>query len=398
MPKILRDALTDVKIRQAKPKDKPYKLLDGAGLFLLITPNGSKLWRKNTLIAGKWNTLSFGAYPSVSLKEAREKRSEADKVRAGGGDPAKVRKAQKASAAADQMTFEVVSRELHAHKKGIWNPESAQRFLKWMEQYVLPYLGATPVQEVDSPAVLDVCQRVGQRSPYTAQRVKGCIGEVMRYAVATGRARWDPTSALRGALRPHKERHFAAITDPREIGKLLRAIDEYQGYPTTKAALRISPLLLLRPGEVRHLEWVHVHTDRKEIRIPGEKMKREQFHVVPLSRQAVEILQEIHSLTGAGRYVFPSIRNDGRPMSENTVRAALINLGYTGDVQTAHGFRGMASTLLNEMGYHPDAIERQLAHAEQNKVRAAYNHAEHLPERRRMMQEWADHLDMLKKQ
>ncbi len=398
MPKVIRDALNDVKIRQAKPKDKPYKLVDGKGLYLLVTPNGSKLWRKNFLVSGKWNTLSFGAYPAVSLKEAREKRDEADRVRSRGGNPAQEKKARKAALLADQMTFEVVTRELYDNKLSIWKPDSARRFIQWMETYVFPYIGSRPIREVDPPTVLDICQRVGQRSPYTAQRIKGCIGCVMRHAMATGKANADPTSALRGALKPHKQKHFAAIIDPREIGRLLRVMEGYKGYPATRAALRLSPLLMLRPGEVRHLEWAHIDLERCEIRIPHNLMKEERFHLVPLSVQAKGILQEIHSLTGAGRYVFPSIRNDGRPMSENTIRAALIGLGYSGDVQTAHGFRGMASTLLNEMGYHPDAIERQLAHAEQNKVRAAYNHAEHLPERRRMMQEWADHLDRLKKQ
>ncbi|MBP7868241.1 MAG: tyrosine-type recombinase/integrase [Acidobacteria bacterium] len=399
MPKILRDALTDVKVRQAKPKDKPYKLLDGGGLFLWVTPKGSKLWRKNFLIDGRWNTLSFGAYPTVSLKEAREKRSEADKIRAGGGDPSKEKKARKAAREADQMTFEVVARELHAQKAGHWTALSSRRFLRWMERDVFPSLGALPVRDrIEARDILEVCRRVEQKSAYSAHRILGYIGSVMRYAVATGRASWDPTSALRGALKPHREKHLAAITDPREIGKLLQALDGYSGYPATRAALRLSPLLMLRPGEVRRLEWAHVDLDNAEIRIPAEKMKMRRLHIVPLSRQAVGILREIQPLTGSDRYVFPSARGDGRPMSENTVRAALIHLGYPGDVQTAHGFRSMASTLLNEMEYPGDAVERQLAHANRDKVKAAYDHAEHLSKRRRMMQDWADHLDRLKKQ
>lgn len=254
--------------------------------------------------------------------------------------------------------------------------------------------------KLTSPEILSVCHRVEAKSAYTAHRVLQLFGKVFRFAVAKGLVGVNPALGLSDVLTPHQEEHRATLTDPKAIGILLRAMDGYTGDILTRAALRLTPYLILRPGELRSLEWAMIHFDVPEIRFPGKRMKMKTLppHIVPLARQAVEVLMDIHPVTGKGRYVFPSVRKDGRPMSENTVRSALIRLGYRGDEQTAHGFRAMADTLLNEMGFNRDAIERQLAHGERNKVRAAYNHAEHLPERRRMMQKWADYLDKLRGQ
>ncbi|MBP7865975.1 MAG: tyrosine-type recombinase/integrase [Acidobacteria bacterium] len=397
MAKRKRDALTDVQIRKAKPREKPYKLADGRGLYLYVKPNGSRLWRMDTHVSGRWNTLSFGEYPLISLREARDKRDESLKLKLEGRDPALVRRAIKKAQASDQMTFEVVAREWHGKNLEIWTRGNGERILRWLEKDVFPYLGSRPIAQLVAMDVLPVCQRIEARGARdTAHRVLQTISCVFRFAVVTGRATGDPTSSLRGALAPHRPKHRATLIEMNEIGMLLRAMDNYQGDPVTRVALRLTPLLMLRPGELRRLEWSEINLETSMIKIPAEKMKMRSPHLVPLSRQAVTLLKEILPLTGDGSYVFPSARKDGRSMSENTIRSALIRLGYKGDEQTAHGFRAMASTILNEQGFHPDAIERQLAHSERNKVRAAYNHAEHLPERRRMMQDWADCLDRLR--
>lgn len=393
-----RNALVDVQLRAAKAKEKPYKMADGSGLYLYVTPGGGKFWRmdyRNDL--GKWQTLSFGEYPLISLQEAREKRDDTRKMKREGRDPVTVRRAVRAARVADANTFEVVCREWHGINRGVWSQTYGDRVLSWMERDAFPYIGAVPVRELTAPQVLDVCRRVeGRGLRETAHRVLQVVGAVCRFAVATGRAVGDPTSALSEALAPAQVQHRAAVTDPKEIGILLRAMDSYRGDVVTKAALRLTPLAMLRPGELRRLEWSEVDLEAAEVRIPAAKMKMKTPHIVPLSRQALAVLRDIHATTGHGKYVFPSQRQKAQCLSENTVRSALIRLGYTGDEQTAHGFRHMASTVLNEQGYNRDVIERQLSHEDRNKVRRTYNYAEYLPERRKMMQDWADYLDGLR--
>jgi len=388
--------LTDTAIRNAKPGENPVKLFDGGGLYLLLNPNGSRWWRFDYRFAGKRRTLSMGVYPAVGLKQARDKRDAARKQLAAGIDPGLVRKAERS---ADADSFEAVAREWHAKRAPGWAPGHAEKVIGRLERDVFPWLGARLVGEVKAPELLTVLRRIETRGALElAHRAHQNCGRVFRYAIATGRAERDPAADLRGALPPAKENHHAAITDPKDIGALLRAIDGYRGSFVTQCALRLAPLTFVRPGELRKAEWSEIDLAAAEWRIPAERMKMRAIHIVPLSVQAVGILRELYPLTGTGPgpYLFPGLRPPTRPMSENTVNAALRRLGYAKDEMTGHGFRSMASTLLNEQGWHRDAIERQLAHGERDAVRAAYNYAEHLPERRRMMQAWADYLDGLK--
>jgi integrase len=389
--------MQDIEARKAKPKDKPYKLADERGLYLLVTPTGGKLWRFDYRFEGKRKTLAFGGYPDVSLADAREKRDEARKLLAQEIDPSAKRKAEK-TASAD--TFEAVTREWHVIKSNIWTPSYARQVMTRMEADIFPELGAKPLSSITAPELLVVFRKIEARGVHdTAHRLLQCVRAVFAYAVAAGRAERNPASDLSGTLIPvGRRKHRASIHDPKAIGELLRAFDSFTGSEVVKAALNLAALVFVRPGELRKAEWAEIDLEASEWRIPAEKMKMRAKHIVPLSRQAVAILAELKNLTGAGRYVFPSFRtpNGDKPMSENAVLAALRRLGYSKDEMTGHGFRSMASTLLNEQGWNKDAIERQLAHAERDEIRAAYNHAEHLPERRRMMQAWADYLDGLK--
>lgn len=388
--------LSPSEVRNAKPQANARKLADGRGMYLLVQPNGSKWWRFDYRRPGtkKRNTLSLGTYPDVSLKQARERREEARKQIADGIDPGDLRKAESLAGA---ETFEAIAREWHAKHEPNWSAAHARRVLDRLEKDVFPWIGRKPIGKLMAPDVLAVLRRVDARGARdTAHRVHQHCGQVFRYAVATGRAASDPTPALRGAIPPTRTAHHASITEPERVGELLRALDGYQGSPITRAALQLAPLVFVRPGELRHAEWSNVDMEKAEWRIPGEKMKMGSPHIVPLSEQAVAVLRDLAPLTGTGRYLFPGMRTHARPMSENTVNAALRRMGFDRDTMTGHGFRSMASTLLNEQGWHRDAIERQLAHAERDAVRAAYNYAEHLPERRKMMQAWADYLDSLR--
>lgn len=389
--------LNDMACKQAKPKEKAYKLADSGGLYLEVAPSGGKWWRLKYRINGKEKRISLGVYPEVSLKEARDRRDDAKKQIAAGIDPSEHRKAHKATRqdrAAN--SFEIVAREWFAKHSPNWVASHSSKILRRFEADVFPWIGGRPIAEITAPELLTVLRRIENRGALeTAHRALQNCGQVFRYAVATGRAERDPSGDLRGALPPPKAKHHASITDPKAIGELLRAVDGYQGSPITKYALRLAPLLFVRPGELRKAEWSKFNLDGGEWRIPATRMKMREQHIVPLSTQAVIILQELQALTGGDQYVFPGARTNGRPMSENTVNAALRRLGYSSDEMTGHGFRSMASTLLNEQGWNRDAIERQLAHAERDNVRAAYNYAEHLPERKRMMQAWADYLDGL---
>ena len=390
-------SLTDKSIRTARHSDKAVRLFDGGGLYLEFAPKGGKWWRLKYRFGGKEKRFSLGVYPHVTLKQARERRDEAKKLLANGIDPSVQRKASNAAVTERAAnSFEAIAREWFASFSRKWVKGHSDKVQRRLEHNVFPYLGARPIAEITTRELLVVLRKVeGRGAIETAHRTKQNCSQVFRYAVATGRAERDPTVELRGALTPVRERHHPTITDPKAIGALLRAIDGYDGSLVTRCALQLAPLTFVRPGELRRAEWPEFDFDKAEWRIPAERMKMREQHIVPLSTQALAVLMELQPVTGRNRYVFPGARTNGRPMSENTVNAALRRLGYASDQMTGHGFRSMASTLLNEQGWHRDAIERQLAHAERDNVRAAYNYAEHLPERRRMMQAWADCLDTL---
>lgn len=391
-------ALTDTAIRKAKPREdgKARKLFDGGGLFLLVKPNGARYWRLKYRFHGKEKLLALGVYPDVSLKSARDKRDDARKQIAAGIDPSEARKAEKA-ARSSENSFEAIAREWWSKHKPNWSESHSSRIMLRLENDVFPWIGSKPIQDITPPELLTVLRRIENRGALeTAHRIHQSCGQIFRYAIATLRAERDTAADLKGALPPTNQKHHASITDPKKIGELLRAIDNYQGQFITRCALQFAPLVFVRPGELRHAEWSEIDLDKAEWRIPAEKMKMKTVHIVPLSTQAVAILNEIKPLTGHSKYVFPSVRTLKRPMSENTVTAALRRLGYASGEMTGHGFRSMASTILNEQGWHRDAIERQLAHMERDSVRAAYNYAEHLPERIKMMQAWSDYLVGLK--
>lgn len=392
-------AITDTACKNAKPKEdgKPIKLSDEKGLFLLVNSSG-KYWRLAYRFTQKQKTLALGVYPEVTLKQARDKRDEARRLLAEGIDPGEHRKLIKATKAlhADN-TFEAVAREWFAKYKPTWTDGHADRIIRRLERDAFPWLGGRPISEIEAPELLANLQRIEQRGAIeTAHRAKQNIGQVFQYAIATGRAKRNPAADLTRALSPVVKTSFPTITDPAKIAELLRAIDGYQGTLETRCALRLAPLVFVRPGELRQAAWSEIDLENRFWIIPAERMKMREKHVVPLSSQAVAILRELEPLTANGKYVFPGARSNKRPMSENTVNAALRRLGYDKDTMTGHGFRHMASTLLNEQGWNRDAIERQMAHAERNSIRATYNYAEYMPERIKMMQAWADYLDSLK--
>jgi integrase len=391
--------LTDTALRSARPGAKPLKLFDGGGLYVEVAPSGGKWWRLKYRFDGKEKRISLGVYPDVSLKQARARRDEARRLLADRIDPGERRKAEK-SAIAERAanSFEAVVQEWTDKFRPKWTPGYHAKVVRRLEVNVLPWLGPLPIHSVTAPQVLSCARRAEARGAIdVAHRLVQDCGQVFRYAIATGRAERDPSVELRGALAPLVVKHHAAITDPKAVGELLRAIYGYQGTFEVGCALRLAPLLFVRPGELRAAEWSEFDLDHAEWRIPASRMKMRDAHIVPLSRQAIAILRELQPLTGRGRFVFPGARSNGRPMSENTINAALRRMGFGRDQHTGHGFRSMASTLLNEQGWNRDAIERQLAHSERDGVRAAYNRAEHLPERRRMMQAWSDYLDELRK-
>jgi integrase len=390
--------LKDLTIRAIKPREKPYKVADEKGLFLLITPSGSKCWRLKYRFNGKEKILSFGLYPEVSLAQAREERDKARKLLAAKTDPSLVRKMDKrALKQATENSFESVAREWYVKYSAQWTTNHGEKIIKRFERDIFPWVGRLPIHEINAPELLLTLRRIESRGAIdTAHRAHQNCSQVFRYAIATGRAERDPSADLRGALPPAKKNHHPSITGPKAIGQLLRDIDNYQGAFVTKCALQLAPLLFVRPGELRKAEWSEINFDTAEWRIPAAKMKMRVLHIVSLSTQAIEILREIHPLTGNDKYIFSCVRSKNRPMSENTINAALRRLGYSKDEMTGHGFRSIASTILNEQGWNRDAIERQLAHAERNNVRAAYNYAEYLPERNKMMQAWADYLTSIK--
>ena len=403
--------LTDRGIQTAKPgivasgkrkgelTSKPYRMGDSGGLYLEVAPAGGKWWRLKYRHGGKEKRLSLGTYPDTGLADARAKRDTARKLLAAGIDPGEQRKAEKAAGTERAAnSFEVIAREWIAKQSASWVPDHTSRILLRLENDVFPWIGKRPIAEVAPREILACLRRVEERGAVeSAHRILQNCGQVMRYAVATGRAERDIAADLRGALSPVKETHRAAITDPQGIGALLRAMDVYSGSFVTRCALRLAPLLFVRPGELRQAEWAEFDLDAGLWNIPAERMKMRQAHLVPLASQAVAILREIHALTGQWRYVFPSARGRERPMSNNAVLSALRRMGYAKDEMSGHGFRAMARTILDEVLHvRPDYIEHQLAHAVRDPNGRAYNRTAHLAERRAMMQQWADYLGVLK--
>jgi len=391
--------LTDIAVRQAKARDRAYKLADGSGLCLLVQPNGSKWWRYRYRFWGCEKMLSVGVYPGTSLSQARALAGEARNLLDEGKDPG----AERVIARKTQDTsFQAVARHLlaamekhvHADKRAF----ATFKKNRWVQEKLLfPKLGLRPVGEITPKELLSVLKDIETKGQYeTARRAKQRAGQIFRHAIGLGYASRDITTDLKGLLTPPIVSHHASIIDPAEVGKLMRAIYGYSGNIETRSALQLAPLLIVRPGELRKAEWEHFDFGSAEWRIPARKMKMRAPHIVPLSRQAVQILKELKIGTGDSQYLFPKLGDRFRPMSENTVNKALRTLGYVREEMTGHGFRSTASTLLNEQGWDHDAIERQLAHTERSGVRAAYNYAEHLPLRRQMMQAWADYLDKLR--
>lgn len=392
-------SLTDTAIRAAKPAERPYKLADSGGLFLQVAPNGSRLWRLKYRVDGREKLLAIGAYPVVTLAKARERRDEAKALLAEGIDPSRhKREAKRAAEAAASNTFRMIAEELVDKLRREGRAEITIAKKIWLLDFALGAIGDRAITDISAADVLEILRRVEARGNHeTATRLRSTIGTVFRYAIATARAENDPTFALRGALTTPKVTHRAAITNEKAFGGLLRAIDGFEGQAATKAALQLMALLFPRPGELREAEWTEFDLDKAVWTIPASRAKMRRPHRMPLSTQAMAILRDLHGLTGRGRLVFPCIRTVLRPLSENTLNAALRRLGYAKDEATSHGFRATASTLLNECGvWNPDAIERQLAHVENNDVRRAYARGEHWEERVRMMQWWADHLDHLR--
>jgi integrase len=390
-------ALTDAKIRNAKPGEKPVKLFDERGLYLEVSPAGGKWWRLKYRFGGKERRISLGVYPDVGLSEARDRRDEARKQLAAGIDPSAHRQATKA--ARDQAkanSFEVLAREWHASRAPSWAQGHADKILRRFELDVFPVLGFRPITEITAPELLATVRRIEKRGALdTAHRALQTCGQVFRYAIATGRAERDPSGDLRGALPPAKGSHFPAVTEPDRVAELLRMIDGYQGTPTVRAALRLAPLVFVRPGELRQAKWADIDLDAAEWRYIVTKT--DTPHIVPLSTQAVAILRELEPITSRSAYVFPSARSADRPMSDNAILAAMRRLGIPKDEMSGHGFRAMARTILDEvLGFRPDFIEHQLAHAVRDPNGRAYNRTAHLEARKMMMQGWADYLDGIK--
>ncbi|TLS68648.1 DUF4102 domain-containing protein [Mariprofundus erugo] len=393
-------ALSDAKLKAATVPEgkKQIKLSDGGGLYLQVTPT-AKYWRMNYRFGGKQKTLAIGVYPRVSLKQARDKREAAKKLLDENIDPSQHKQSERRKLTREKksVSFESVAREWMDRQSKKWVETTIKNTQAKLDKHLFPWIGSLPIDEIEAPDILAVVQKAESRGTVeTAHRLKMVCSRVFRYAIATGRIRHDPTAGLQGALTPIVNEHRATITDPKKVGELLRAIDGFEGTFVVQCAMKITPYVFVRPGELRRAEWSEIDLDAAEWRIPAEKMKMRVMHIVPLATQVVEILRDLKNQTGNGKYVFPSIRNMHRPMSENTVNATLRRLGFDKSEICAHGFRAMASTILHEQGWNSDVIERQLAHKEGNAIKGAYNHARHLPERRTMMQQWADYLDALR--
>lgn len=403
-----RQSLTDVRCKNAKPTPgKNRKLFDGAGLFLEVRANGSKLWRLKYRLLGKEGLLALGAYPVVTLSAARAAANEAKRLVHEGIDPAQKRKTEKQlRLVANENTLEAIAREWHLKFSPNWAATHSSKVLLRLEKNVFPWLGARPIVDIKAPELLSALRRLEARGKLdTARRVRQYLSSVFRFAIATGRAERDVAADLQGAIATPVSKNYATLTDPIEIGELLRAIDVYEGGLMARTALALAPMLFCRPGELRGMEWSELNLDAAEWRIPPARQKLRQAakrsnrtgdHIVPLAHQAAALLRDLHPLTGHSKFVFPSERSGSRAMSDGTVNSALRRLGFSKERITGHGFRHMASTALNEQGWSKDAIESQLAHKDENLIRGIYNQAKYLEERRRMMQAWADYLDSLK--
>lgn len=389
--------LTDIAIRTAKPGAKPQKLFDERGLFLIVTPTGGKWWRLKYRFEGKEKLLSLGTYPDVSLKDARERRDAARRLLSDDIDPSLNRKAHKASRVlAASNSFEVVAREWYERQASNWVDAHGTRIIRRLERDIFPLIGSRPISDVAAPELLDVIRRIEQRGAIeTSHRALSNCGQIFRYAIVTGRALRDVSADLRGALPSAKSEHLAAVTEPTQAASMMRAISAYVGSPTVSCALRLAPMVFVRPGELRTAEWAHIDFDAAEWRYTVSKTQTP--HIVPLSTQAIAVLREIQIYTGTGRYVFPSARTSERPMSDNAILAALRRMGIAKEEMSGHGFRAMARTILDEvLNVRPDLIEHQLAHMVKDPNGRAYNRTAHLPERRKMMQQWSDYLDALR--
>lgn len=392
-------ALTHMQIAKAKPQAKPYKLTDSDALYLVVQPNGTKLWRMNYRYLDRQKTLHFGVWPDLGIAAVRALRDEARSQIAAGLDPvAERRVARHVQKIAADNTFKSVAEEWVQKNEREGRASVTLEKIRWLLGMAYPMIGSVPISKITPQDVLAVLRKVEATGRYeSARRMRSVLSRVFRYGIATTRTDRDVAADLRGALTTPKVKHLAAITTPKETGALLRAIEGYTGHPITAIALRLSPHLFVRPGELRQAEWSEIDVRAAVWSIPEEKMKMRRPHRVPLSQQVLEMLEELHSLTGHWRYLFPSFRSPRRCMSENTVNAALRRLGYSQQEMTAHGFRAMAATQLNEMGiWNPDAIEKQLAHLDTSMVRRAYTRGEYWDERVRMMQHWSDHLDQLR--
>lgn len=393
--------LSDMDVRKAKKKDKQYSLFDGGGLYLLITPSGGKLWRLKYKVEGKAGLLAFGSYPEISLADARQRRDDARKLVANGVNPGAVKKAQKnAKFTAAGNSFEVIAREWLEKFSPQWSDSHRTRTTSLIARDLFPWIGSRPIEEIEPFELLATLRRIESRGAVeTAYRARQISGVIFRYAIGTNRATRDPSADIRSRevfAKPVKG-NYAAIIEPKQIAELMRAIDAFEGSFVVKSALRLAPLVFVRPGELRKAEWSEIDLEAKEWNIPAEKMKMKNAHLVPLSAQALEILTEIKPFSGHSKYVFPCHRSPLRPMSENAILAALRRIGYDKTEMTGHGFRAMARTVLDEiLGFRPDFIEHQLAHAVKDPNGTAYNRTKHLEGRSTMMQTWADYLDDLK--
>lgn len=389
--------LTEKAVRAIAANGKVQKHADGGGLFLYVTPKGKKSWRLAYRYLGRQKLLVIGPWPEFSLLEARQRREAAKKLLLAHIDPSAAKRAAKAEAlAASRNTLAAVAQDWLDKFAGHWAPRTANAIASNITQVLLPVLGARPVKEITPPELLQLLREVERRSVVRAHRLLSECGRIFRYAIATGRAERDVAADLRGALRPLRTRHLAALADPDAIGRLLRAIDGYWGSFPVRCALRMAPYVFVRSHELSGAQWREFDLVRAEWRIPAERMKNRVAHIVPLPRQVVELLEQLHGHTGDGPFLFPGRHCRQSGISSQTLVRALRRLGYDKDQMSFHGFRSLASTLLNEQGYKSDLIERQLAHCEKNRVRASYNHAQYLPERKKMMQEWADYLDRLR--
>ena len=387
--------LTEVKIKNIKPSGKIERYADGGGLYLEVSVAGGKHWRMKYRVDGKEKRLSFGAWPTVSLSEARDKRDDAKKLLRESRDPGTEK--QKAKVEREAPTFQDIALEYVEKQREVWAASHTRTVEGRLKLDVYPAFGKKPIAAVTPQDVLAMLRKIEERRAFeTASRVIGFCSLIFKYAVTLGLVDADPCRDLRPALKPYAKGQLAAITKPKEVGALMLSIDDYKGSLVVRSALLFSALTFCRPGEIRHAEWTEIDFDENMWTVPAEKMKGRVEHKVPLSRQALDVLEGIRPYTGSGKYVFPTPRSANRPLSENGVLTALRNMGYTKEQMTAHGFRSMASTLLNELGHRPDAIEAQLAHKGADKIRATYNRAEYMLERRNLMQSWADYLDELR--